>query len=133
MRSPFLSLPVLILLAGCFGDEGLTGYAPGQWRLVQVSTGTLGTAGPPVTLDLSVRGQIAGQGPCNAYCAAQTAPYPWFDPGPIAHPGADCPDMAAEQTYLTTLSNMQLAEVSGPVLILSNEAGETLEYRLIAQ
>lgn len=133
MRNPFISLLLLILLTGCFGDEGLTGYAPGQWRLVQAGPQATNTPRQHITLDLSSRGRISGQGPCNTYSATQTAPYPWFEPGPIASTRAACPDLAAERAYLAALSRMQLAEVSGPVLILSNEAGETLEYRLVAQ
>ena len=120
-----LLLPLLFLLslAGCLRDESVTGYATGVWRLAPSDA--------LITLDLTTRGQISGRGPCNSYSAPQTAPYPWFEPGPIASTRVASPDLAAEQSYLAALSGMTLAEVSGPILILSNDAGETLEFRLI--
>jgi heat shock protein HslJ len=49
----------------------------------------------------------------------------------LASTRAICPDLAAEQRFLAALSGMTLAEVSGPVLILSNDTGDRLEFRLI--
>ncbi|WP_420395711.1 META domain-containing protein [Nioella sp.] len=103
----------------------MTGYAAGIWQLETDEA-------VRITLDLTARGQISGQGPCNRYSAPQTAPYPWFEPGPLASTRAICPDLAVEQRFLAALSGMTLAEVSGPVLILSNDAGDTLEFRLIS-
>ena len=126
MLKPLSLLCFSLLLAGCLRDESITGYAGGVWLLDRTNaTGIDSTA--EVTLDPTSRGQISGRGPCNSYSATQTAPYPWFEPGPIASTRAACPELAAEQVYLVTLSRMRLAEVSGPVLILSNDAGETLE------
>jgi heat shock protein HslJ len=39
-----------------------------------------------------------------------------------------CPDLAAESQYLTALGEMTLAEVSGPTLILSNDAGRSMVF-----
>jgi len=129
MPKPLTLLPFLALIGGCFADEGLTGYAPGRWHLVQNGGADPSAATQAITLDLSTRGLISGRGPCNAYSAPQTAPYPWFAPGPVTSTHRACPGLAAEQAYLAALSQMSLAEVSGPVLILSNDAGETLEFR----
>ncbi|MGI3186383.1 META domain-containing protein [Nioella aestuarii] len=124
MLKPLSLLFFPLALAGCLRDETVTGYATGIWQLQHSQTA-------PITLDLTMRGEISGRGPCNSYSAAQTAPYPWFEPGTIASTRAACPDLATEQAYLAALSRMQLAEVSGPVLILSNDRGETLDFRLI--
>lgn len=129
MLKPLLLLFFLVVVAGCLRDESVTGYAPGLWRLEQSSAVQIRTESE-ITLDLTTRGQISGRGPCNSYSATQTAPYPWFTPGTIASTRAACPDLAAEHAYLARLARMRLAEVSGPVLILSNDAGETLEFRL---
>ena len=128
MLKPLSILCFSLALAGCFRDESVSAYAPGIWRLHHTGTVEI-AAGTEITLDLTTRAQISGQGPCNSYSAIQSAPYPWFDPGPIASTRASCPDLVAEQAYLNALADMTLAEVSGPVLILSNDAGDTLEFR----
>lgn len=129
MLKPLPALLFLLVLAGCLRDESVTGYAPGIWHLETINAAQIGT-GAAITLDLTERGRISGRGPCNAYSATQTAPYPWFEPGPIVSTRAACPELDTEQAYLTALTRMSLAEVSGPVLILSNDTGETLEFRL---
>lgn len=67
-------------------------------------------------------------GPCNRYRASLDVPYPWFGLGPIQHTRAACPELLHEEAYLALLERMSFAEVSGPVLILSNEAGERLDF-----
>lgn len=124
MLKPLSLLFFLLGLAGCLRDETVTGYAAGVWQLQHSQTAQ-------ITLDLTAHGQISGRGPCNSYSATQTAPYPWFEPGPIASTRVACPDLAIEQAFLAALSLMQLAEVAGPVLLLSNDSGETLEFRLV--
>jgi heat shock protein HslJ len=125
LRKPLPLLFFLLTLAGCLRDESVTGYAAGIWELETDEA-------VRITLDLTARGRISGHGPCNSYSAPQTAPYPWFEPGPLASTRAICPDLAAEQRFLAALSGMTLAEVSGPVLILSNDTGDRLEFRLIS-
>ncbi|PIV74961.1 MAG: META domain-containing protein [Rhodobacteraceae bacterium CG17_big_fil_post_rev_8_21_14_2_50_65_11] len=122
----FAFLTALLLLPSCMQDETLSGYAEGLWVLTE-QDGIPVTAA--VTLDLSGPGQISGAAPCNRYTATQSAPYPWVAIGPIAATRRACPDLQAEQAYLALLAQMTLAEVSGPVLILSNDSGETLEFR----
>lgn len=123
----FALLTALLILPACFQDETVAGYAGGLWQLTE-RDGIPVTAA--ITLDLSDPGQISGTAPCNRYSATQTAPYPWVEIGPIATTRRACPDLQAEQAYLALLSRMTLAEVSGPVLILSNDMGETLSFRL---
>lgn len=125
LRKPLPLLFFLLTVAGCLRDESVTGYAAGIWQLETDEA-------MRITLDLTARGQISGHGPCNSYSAPQTAPYPWFESGPIASTRAICPDLEVEQRFLAALSGMTLAEVSGPVLILSNDAGDALEFRLIS-
>jgi len=123
---PFLI--ALLVLPGCLQDETLSGYGERLWALTQ-QDGTPMTA--EVTLDLRAPGRVSGTAPCNRYSAAQTAPYPWVEVGPITATRRACPDLPAEQAYFDLLSRMTLAEVSGPVLILSNDAGKTLTFRRV--
>ena len=120
-----LVLIAFVLLAGCLRDESATGYAGGLWQLRQLSGQPLSH---PITLDLRERGQVSGMGPCNRYRASLDVPYPWFGLGPIQHTRAACPELLQEEAHLALLERMSFAEVSGPVLILSNEAGERLDF-----
>lgn len=120
-----LALGVLLALSACRQDETVSGYAGGIWTLTEMA----GTQAPEgITLDLTTEGRIAGQAPCNRYFAEQTAPYPWFAPGPMAATRMACPRLDQEARYLELLSRMTLAEGLGDVLILSNDAGEMLVF-----
>ena len=126
---PAAVLLALALTAGCAaGDETLSAYgAAGRvWVLERIGE----TPAPPgVTLDASLPGRIAGQGPCNSYSAEQTAPYPWFGLGPIAATRRACPELAAEAAFFDALRATTIAEVSGDVLILSNTDGLRMVFR----
>ncbi|MEM6728307.1 MAG: META domain-containing protein [Pseudomonadota bacterium] len=120
---------VLILASGCGGDETISGYADRDttWRLTELD----GAAFPArATLRFPEEGQMSGSGPCNSFSAAQTAPYPWFESGPIAATRRACPELQEEGAFFTALGEMQIAEVSGSVLILSNEAGRSMVFEV---
>jgi len=118
-----LGLP--ILLARCLADETVSGHAQRDtaYRLVEI-------AGAPAAfaahLSLVGPGRVTGTSPCGAFAARQTVPYPWFRIEDLERPA--CTD-AAGLGFLAALERMTLAEASGPVLILSNDAGETLVFR----
>jgi len=122
------ALAVLLPLAGCAQDETISGFAGvgSEWRYQGSSAGV-------VTLAFPEQGQVTGQGPCNRYFAAQTAPYPWFELGPVGSTKMACPELQAEAAYFTNLQAMTLAEVSGDVLILSNDAGDQMVFDRITE
>ena len=91
------------------------------------SAATPSPRGPPSPSPRKAR--PSGEAPCNAWSATQSAPYPWFALGPIATTRRACPELAAEQTFLTTLAAMTLAEAQGPVLILSSDEGLEMVFR----
>ena len=123
-----LTLPLLAALAACAGDESLTAYgaADKTWVLTEID-------GAPAlartTLSFPEPGRLAGRAPCNAYSGAQTAPYPWFEVGPIASTKVACPDLAFEQSYFAALSAMTLSEVSGDILVLSTPEGREMVFK----
>lgn len=114
---------LLLLLAACAGDETVSAYggADRVWHLSEL-------AGARYEADASMtfpeRGRIAGQAPCNAYSAPMTAPYPWFETGPITATRATCPDLAAEQAFLSALEAATEAEVLGDTLLLRGPDGD---------
>ncbi len=122
---PLLAICLILTLSACQQDETVTGYAPGEWQVAMLEGEAVSV---PITLTLSTRGEVSGQAPCNRYSANQTAPYPWLEIGPIAVTRMACPELALESRYLAALARMTLAEVAGPVLIFSNDAGEVIEY-----
>ena len=122
-----MGLSLLVFLVGC-GDETLTGYA--DPAAVYVLEEIDGVAFPArATIQFDQPGQILGEAPCNRYSGPQSAPYPWFEPGPLAVTRRACPDLAAEGQFLAALQAMRIAEVNGPVLILSTETGREMVFR----
>ncbi|MDU8912600.1 META domain-containing protein [Aestuariicoccus sp. MJ-SS9] len=116
-----------LFLAGCAGDETLHGYgaAGGSWRLAEVDG--LDADGP-LSLQFPAPGRVTGQGPCNRFTGAQTAPYPWFDLTGPAMTRRACPELAAEARLVAALQAMTLAEVAGDLLILSNPEGAEMVF-----
>lgn len=127
MRS-FLILAALSALPQCQGDETVRAYGAGDktWTLVELD-------GTPInaraTLTFPETGKIAGEAPCNAYSAAMTVPYPWFDAGHIAATRRGCPDLAAEAAFLKALGDVTISDVLGDTLILSDDSGERLVFK----
>lgn len=118
---------LLLALAACT-DETISGYADPDavYRLTEID-------GAPykanATISFPKAGTARGEAPCNAWFASQSAPYPWLELGPIAATRRACPDLDAEQAYFEALAAVTLAEVQGPVLILSNDAGREMVFR----
>lgn len=123
-------LPVLPLacLAACSGDETISAFADPEavYALQEVDGAPWTSRG---TIAFPEPGVVTGQAPCNRYNAAQTAPYPWFELGPVAATLLACEDLAAEGTFLASLAEMTIAEVSGDTVILSNDAGRQMVFR----
>lgn len=115
--NPVHPVAVMLLLAACTGDETIARYggADKVWHL----TGLNGAAySAQATLIFAEPGRIAGDAPCNAYSAAMTAPYPWFETGPIAATRKACPDLANEAAYFGALGMATESEVLGDTLVL---------------
>lgn len=120
-----MALMAAVALGGCSKDETVAAYggAGKIWRVTEID-------GAPfterATLMFSPAGQISGDAPCNSYSASMTAPYPWFQTGPIRTTKKQCPDANAETLFLAALGQMTLSEVLGNTLILSTPEGRTL-------
>lgn len=122
-----LAPSVFLLLAGC-ADETITGYSDPDttWRLEEISARKVDA---PTLLTFPSRGRIAGQGPCNVFSGSVDALYPWFSVHGIARGNDICPDQKAEADFFDALGRVTLAEVSGPVLVLSDEDGLEMVFR----
>ena len=117
-----------LLLAACAGDETVSGYAgtDATWRLAELHGAPFA---PPATLRSPAEGEVAGEGPCNAFRAPQAEPYPWIRIGPIAATRRACPALAEERRFFAALEAATLAEASDAVLILTDEAGREMVFR----
>lgn len=122
-----LLIPAAALLLSACKDETISGYADAgaTWSLVELDSAAFPAS---TTLSFPEKGRIAGQAPCNSYSGTQSAPYPWFETGPILSTKRACPDLNAETAFFAALSEMSIAEVSGSTLILSNEAGREMVF-----
>ncbi len=115
-------------LAACRSDETVRAYGGADqiWALKELN----GKSFPAnATLTFPKAGEIAGQGPCNRYFGAMTAPYPWFDAGPIGSTRIACQDSNAETAFLNALETATLSEVAGNTLILSNTDGLEMVFK----
>ena len=109
-----------MILAAC-ADESISAFAD--------PAGVYRWDDGDATIAFPAPGTISGKAPCNSYVAEQTAPYPWFAIGPIRATQLACPALAQEKDFFEALATMTIAEVSGPILILSNEAGAEMTFR----
>jgi heat shock protein HslJ len=123
------ALAALLFLAACYPDETISGYVDMSdvWNLKTLN-------GEPVasktTLTFPEKGKVAGQGPCNSYFSGQIAPLPWFDAGPIGATRKLCPShiMTEETSFFAALEQADQIEVSGGVLILSQNGKIVAEF-----
>ncbi|KIC21191.1 META domain-containing protein [Leisingera sp. ANG-Vp] len=116
-----------LLASACTGDETLSAYgAAGKlWHLSAIDGADFPAA---ASVTFPAPGRIAGQAPCNSFRGRQTAPYPWFGAGQLATTRRACPEQDAETAFLQALQEMTLAEISGDVLILSNDQGREMLF-----
>lgn len=116
-----------MLVAAC-ADETVSGYAdPDAVYVLEEIDGSGFEA--RATIEFPEKGRASGGAPCNSWSAAQSAPYPWFELGPISATERACADLKAEQTFFEALQAMTLAEVQGEVLILSSYQGREMLFR----
>lgn len=120
--------PALLMgLAACRADETLTGYgaADRTWVLQEID-GAGFTAS--ATIRFPSEGAVTGMAPCNGFSASQTAPYPWFTLTAIRATRVACLELDQEQAFFAALNGMTLAEISGDVLILSDDTGREMVF-----
>jgi heat shock protein HslJ len=124
-----LALLFPLLLLGC-SDETISGYADrtAVYGLIELDGAPFS---PPATISFPEPGRAAGEGPCNAWFATQSAPYPWIELGPIGATRRACPELEAEARFFEALSQVSLAEVLGPILILTTEDGAELVFEAV--
>lgn len=123
------ALTLLFALPNCAGDETISGYADStaSYTLTDIDGAAFAAR---ATIRFPEEGRIEGEAPCNTYSGPQSAPYPWFSTGPLRVTRMACPDLQAETVFFAALSEMTLAEVQGDILILSNEVGREMTFRL---
>ena len=116
--------------AACRKDETISGFVPegAVWQLEAINGADFAAN---ATLAFPEPGKITGDAPCNSYFASQSAPYPWIAIDDIGSTRRACPALPAEQEFLSSLAKMTLAEVAGDVLVLSNDAGNEMIFRVI--
>ena len=106
MRASVFVITCLALM-GCQPDETLSGYVPdgAEYRLEE-----LNGLEAPARLDLRITkaGDLSGEGPCNRFSGKQTAPYPWFELGPLLMTKRACPNLQAEGQLMAALSSDEM-------------------------
>ena len=118
---------IAFALLSC-ADETVSGYADSDavYSLTEFDGAAFSST---ATITFPEAGRVAGEAPCNLWSATQSAPYPWIELGPIAATRRACPDLEAETMFFEALGAMTIAEVSGDVLILSNDGGRSMVFQ----
>lgn len=126
-KAPLVPLLVLFV-SGCAQDETVAAYGAADriWQVTEIDALPFTAS---ATLEFSERNVISGQAPCNQFSASMTTPYPWFSIGPVMRTKLACTDITAEDTFLTALSDMTLAEVLDDTLILSTPQGRSMVFK----
>ncbi|MEM9853157.1 MAG: META domain-containing protein [Pseudomonadota bacterium] len=129
MRAAFF-LAFNALLSACFNDETISGYLDEtvSWQLEELDGQAFTER---ATLTFPEKGRIAGQGPCNRFFGRQSAPYPWFEASALAASRMACPALAEEARFFEALQAMGIAEISGDVLILSDDSGRRMVFSAV--
>ena len=124
-------LPLLtaLTLAACTTLPDTVGEAAPDGTVFHLAEVNDRAADFDATLRLFTSGRIEGTGPCNRFSAEQTAPLPWLQIEEIAATRRACDALEQEDAYFALLRRMDFSEVSGPSLLLTNSAGESLFYR----
>ncbi|NSX53927.1 META domain-containing protein [Parasulfitobacter algicola] len=119
---------VPFLVAACVRDETISAYAEKNaiYELIEINNMVVSSL---ATIQFPSKGKVTGQGPCNRFNAKQSAPYPWINLSLIESTELACPKLTDERQYFESLGKMTLAEVSGDVLILSNDEGDQMVFQ----
>ncbi len=127
MKKLFL-LPLVFLMA-CTPDETISAYAvTGQpYTLTEMNDAPVTFR---ATIEFGDAGAFSGMAPCNRYFGQNEDPYPWVNIQSIGATKVACPQLKEESLYFRALESMTLAEASGPVLILSNDAGDSMVFQI---
>lgn len=94
------------------------------WALTQLDGADPGFE---ASIALDQPGMVRGRGPCNRFTAPQNAVLPDFRVDAIMSTKMACPHSAAEQQFFDLLSQMDQAEQSDSILILTG-AGHRLVF-----
>ncbi|APG45788.1 META domain-containing protein [Phaeobacter porticola] len=125
--APLLAFASLLSLVGCFGDETLRAYGGRgtTWQLREIDKTPVAAL---TTLEFPKPGVITGQLPCNQMTGQLMTPYPWFEIAALATTRMVCPTLREETDVLTALQQMDLVEIKGSVLLLTNDAGREMLF-----
>ncbi len=121
------ALITALTLSACLQDETVAAFDDDQIWTLQEPDNSLFEA--TASLSFKDDGKVTGQAPCNTFFTEQTKPYPWIGFGPIGTTRMICTDIEAEKRFLSALMEMTLVEVSGEVMILSNDAGRQMLFK----
>ena len=122
---------VHFLLYGTSGflDETLAAYADGELRYQLVEMDGAEIPGQ-ISLVFPDMWRVEARTPCHRYSFKILVPYPWFELSKGKSEAYSCIQLPLEDAFVQNLRSMNLSEVHGDILILSNDAGAEMEFRV---
>ncbi|MEO9573227.1 MAG: META domain-containing protein [Tateyamaria sp.] len=123
-----VAVALLGLIPACQSDETVAAYggADATWILVKIGGAPFAER---ATLEFGEDGQVSGQAPCNRFTFTNSLPYPWFETGPIAATKMACPNLEAENTFLTSLSAMTRVVIADGQMVMANDEGGEMVFK----
>ncbi|MHA6265257.1 META domain-containing protein [uncultured Aliiroseovarius sp.] len=128
-RTALTAVAIAALTVTACKDETISGFADRKdnWVLQELDREPFDAV---ATISFPEPGRIFGQAPCNRYSSEQKAPYPWFEIGPVAATRMACDALPLEQAFFDALGQMRQIEVLDDTLIMSNDAGRQMVFRV---
>ncbi|MXU63952.1 META domain-containing protein [Oceanomicrobium pacificus] len=109
--------------------EGLGGQTDPEtrWRLAAIDDRAVND---PVLVTFGPGRAISAAGPCLKLTAEQSLPLPWFRADDIRSAATGCTLGADAARFAARLPHMRLAERAGDTILLTDDAGGSIELRL---
>lgn len=127
MKFGFLGVIVALGVSACAPTETVTQYggAAYEWKLSEIDGSAVGY---DAQLAFTPDGSVHGEGPCNGFSGRQSKPYPWVSIQIDFVEELYCSGIDNEEAFLNALTEMTLIEVSGPNMVMSNDAGRQMAF-----
>lgn len=127
MKLGLLSVIVALGLSACAPTETVTQYGGSayDWKLAEIDGSAVNYN---AQLAFETDGTVHGEGPCNGFSGQQSKSYPWVEIQIDFVEELYCSGIDNEEVFLTALTEMTLIEVSGPNMVMSNDAGRQMVF-----
>lgn len=135
MKHTLISLLAVVALGSCQTEplaQTLPNTPPSatqinEWMLTKIDGVAFGAT---ASIDLGDPTRISGQAPCNRFFGQLSGTAPTFKAGPLVTTRMACDQLALEAEFLTALESMTSISQTARKVVLTNDAGRKMEFKL---